>query len=234
LATKYKAIKIAVYEMGLVFHFFIRKSKPPEEVSLLVQGKLAANLTRCADAIKEYLDHFQTLDASFDDQRPSESWFSLSFAFFIAYKLSVKRVEIPWWDVNIARETFDLEYYLSAFRDRLRATSSGTNARGLAFADIDYYSVLPEIFDTARTSYSAARKSVPGTVEKHRVHADIGNIRCPRLMSPATADPPSVFNQRCPVTSYWRNQATHADLIGEINWTAPMDSFGAFLPRSAI
>jgi hypothetical protein len=191
--------------MGLIYHFGARAPLFHEDESnaatLQAQTMIVANLSKCVDSVRDYLDCFRAMDPAIDDSLPLEEWFRFIAAFFMAYKLSVKLIEFPQWNVQLARQSLDLEKYMSIFVDRLRRDS--TNSDAVSAGDV--YSVLGDILDGARSSFILVRDG------EFELHDDV----CPHKTfdsevgalgsKPAAQQRPASLAQgKCPATSFWK------------------------------
>jgi hypothetical protein len=204
-ANRYHATKTWIYEMGLVYHFGARaplfREDETNAATLQAQTMIVANLSKCVDSIRAYLDCFQAMDPTMDDSLPLEEWFRFIAAFFMAYKLSVKLIEFPQWNVELARQSIDLEKYLTTFVKRLRSHSPS----GDTVCSGDIYSVLPEILDSARSSFILARDFPHEIDDTFRVHVSVDSEQGLVGPQPRSRQQPSSLKQgKCPATSFWR------------------------------
>nr|OQO32678.1 hypothetical protein B0A51_00056 [Rachicladosporium sp. CCFEE 5018] len=172
-AGKYHAAKIWIYEMGLLFHFSLARSCPVVVLGVSGSSALLANLVGCVDQIKCYLDWFLAVDVACYNKMPCEEIGRLILAFFVLYKLSVGPREIAGWDVQLSRNTLDLEIYLQ--RSATQLEQAKTND-GVPFGISEtLYHVLPLILESARASYVDARESCSVMAEIERAHLDLSN-----------------------------------------------------------
>nr|OQO16802.1 hypothetical protein B0A51_15821 [Rachicladosporium sp. CCFEE 5018] len=82
---------------------------------------------------------------------PCEEIGRLILAFFVLYKLSVGPREIAGWDVQLPRNTLDLEIYLE--RSATQLEQAKTNDGVPSGISETLYHVLPLILESARASY---------------------------------------------------------------------------------
>ncbi|KAK3074892.1 hypothetical protein LTR53_002282 [Teratosphaeriaceae sp. CCFEE 6253] len=208
-ATRYHAAKIWIYEMGLLYHFRVsRKSPSASGLCSAAQRLLFGNLASCADAIKQYLDVVLALELAVCGALPFEEWCRFIMAFFVLYRLSIGPREVPEWDVQLCRQTIDLEMYLGRAATFLRQASrldSGSSSQGL-------YYVLPDVLKSAKASYVAVRDTPEAVPPGSRVHLDLSKpsqtARGPRVNNPST-----FLGERrgCPATGFWTHQALALD-----------------------
>ena len=223
--TRYHAAKIRLFEMGIIYTFDAREPLTwvdKSSVSTIhAQNMLISNLSKSVDAIREYLDYFLSTNMAVDNRLPLEEWFRFVLAFFVAYKLSVKLREFPQWDVRYARETLDLEKYLTAFIDRFRASQADQDI-SVASSGEDIYSVLPDVLESARASFIVARDHPEQIDSQFRAHIDPGSVSTKKGTSSGTTPFPSTAHKGCPATGFWRAEAVQADT----NWlTPPVEAF---------
>ena len=204
--NRYHAVQIRIYEMGLLFHF--RNLNLPAEHQASVEAT-SANLLKCVEAIKQYLDTFLVLDTASFSSLPFEEWFRLIIAFFILYKLSAGPRDMPEWDVKLCRSRIHLEAYLTAVACRIRETAP-TLACCPSPRD-ELYFVLPLVLESARDSYVLARDHPILLTPDHRVHVDLRRpIRLGQGAGPASAP-------KCPATGFWIDKALTIDRESDWN-----------------
>ncbi len=214
LANRYHAAKMWIYEMGLIYHFFVpRSSKAAEtDASLACSNPaLIANLTKCVDAIKAYFDVMLATPIGDLPYLPFEEWNRFIMAFFVLYKLSVGLPDVSDWDPQLTRQTVDLEVYLSFAIECLRASRAEEAVPDIAASGM--FAVMPEILESARTSY-AAKRANPGYAGHIPVHMDLGPATATNLQQSKglPLGHPSVGRRSmCPATGYWMRQAVHTD-----------------------
>lgn len=214
LTNQYHAAKISIWEMGLVFHFEIRRPLAPtvghDSVRSDAQTTIFSNLTTCIDALREYLDVFLAMDVSFYPHLPLEEWNRVVMAFFILYRLSAGLPEFPSWNVSCARFTVDLEQYLAQAIDRIRQSRPDEGDNKIASADL--YTVLPEILESAKASYVLQRDHPEQVPAGMKAHIDVGTGR--PFRNNASSTPRSFGSSsrvKCPATGFWAREARQMD-----------------------
>jgi len=192
---------------------------------------LVLYLAKCVDAIKDYLDSFKAMDSAMDDRLPLEEWLRLMLAFFVAYKLSAKLIELPGWDVSFVRVTIDLEVYLASFVDRFQFARLGADSVAALYG-AGLYSVFPEILDSAKISYIMARDRPHEINNTLRVHSNLGGGEFGGDSLRAVGPAHTSRGRECPATGFWRNEARQADSTGEFDSLASSDDFTLSVQQS--
>lgn len=218
--TGYHTAKIRILEMGLVYHFGPRVALNCKDLAAEALARtnddINRHLTSCVDAIRDSLNALLATDPALDIFMPLEENFRIIMSFFVAYKLSVKLIEVPQWDVNVARETFDLHDYLGRFMDRFRASQTSEDF-AVASAGHDIYSLLPDVLESARNSYLFARSNPDAVDDKFQVHVDLGAASkasaVPKVQKPSRG--------QCPATSFWTAEAMQVDMLDRYEWLSP-------------
>lgn len=222
LTNSYHAAKIRICEMGLIYHCgvraplaFVDRHGPD---SARTRSFVITSLTKCVDAIKLYLDQFLSMDPHVDNSLPLEEWCRLTLALFVAYKLSVPLIELPSWDPRLAQETLDLELYLGAFVDRLHGNCWNEDL-SLALRNRSLYTVLPELLDSARTSFTQARIFMHTVPRGKQVHIDLlGEEHFGDGESTNAHFSGASSQGKCPVTEFWTREAPQVDLAEDLDW----------------
>ena len=219
--TRYHAVKAWIHEMGIIYTLAARNPltwiDQSSVATLHAQRVLVSNLTSSVDAIKDYLDYFLTTDTSIDNRLPLEEWFRFVLALFAAYKLSLKLKEFPQWDVRYIRDSLDLEVYFNAFIDRFRASQQAEDYN-IASEGADIYSVLPEVLESARSSFIFARDHPDQIDQNFKPHIDPGSAK----QSKKQHRKASPHHRGCPATGFWTAEAIQADM----NWLNPSTDDG--------
>lgn len=207
--------------MGLVYHFTIGKV-PTSRAAPCNSAALIHNLTQCVEAAKDYLDCFLALPIDIYPHLPAEEYFRCIMAFFVVYKLAARLPELPFWNLNSAREIIDLEQYLDVAASRVRQSRLAADE----IASGDVYSVLPEILESAKASYVVARDHPEQTVQGLRAHADVGSWDPVANSTSKTARPSPAIQRGCPATGYWKRQAAQTDAMGYSSAECPFNAIG--------
>ncbi|KAK4957047.1 hypothetical protein LTR10_005003 [Elasticomyces elasticus] len=208
-STKYHGAKIWIYEMGLLYHFRIdRRCTMAQDLDYTDQSPLIGNLVNCIDAIKQYLDAFLRTDSLICGTLPFEEWLRFVLAFFVLYKLSFGPREVPAWDVELCRRTIDLEAYLSGAVAHLR---QAIRVQGPSdHSGQSLFQVLPDVLESAKASYKAARDCPSLIAPGARVHFDMSK----KLQTSTKSTTPSCGWQPprgCPATSFFTAQTLALD-----------------------
>lgn len=219
------ATKMRIFEMGLVYYW----GTPRKKLDLgahrhRTESSINGHFIKCIDAVKDYLDRF--LDTNATDHQTSnlsrllfEDWYRLIFAFFVAYKLSIKVVELPSWDTQYARSTFNLEAYLTTFSDKLRRMQSQSELVGDWSQGIDLFSVFPDILESAKVSFVMARDWPQSIPEELHVHIDVHRKRPSYVQDGHLGGSTNETGLgKCPATSFWRREALRVDAAADWTW----------------
>ncbi|RFU29496.1 hypothetical protein B7463_g6823, partial [Scytalidium lignicola] len=205
IKNRYHAVNIRIYEMGLVYRFEslrpLARNEDKGHPATAPHPTLIANLIKCVDAVKEYLDCFLTMSTLEYHSLPLEEWFRIILAFFVLYKLSLGLSEVPGWNVHIARETVDLEDYLNLILNRLKSTQTTQIPLGTTYTD-DLFSIFPTILENVKDSYMAARDSPSLFSDGIIAHDNLGAVKATQTF-PSTSPSSGPTNERvrCPGTS---------------------------------
>ncbi|KAH8803339.1 hypothetical protein F5884DRAFT_847183 [Xylogone sp. PMI_703] len=223
IETRYYAANINIYEMGLVHRFETLRplarnkdekghAAPPPHPTLIM------NLIKCVDSVKKYLDCFLTIPTSEYHRLPLEEWFRVIMACFVLYKLSLGLSEVPGWNVHIARETADLEDYLSLLLNRLKLTQPTQIPLSATCTD-DLFSIFPIILENVKDSYIVARDSPSLFSDGIIAHDDLGTQKSTQTFSsPSFSSDPANGRARCPGISslYLPATPTHSSMSTSI------------------
>jgi hypothetical protein len=186
--------------MGLLYHY--RRPKSPR-ADRVVDPALTLSLVGCVEAIKSYLDVFLAFDPSTHEHLPFEEWCRVIMAFFILYKLSAGHQDIPHWNANLCRDIINLDEYLRRTIAQLTVfvlpDSEEPTSQGIFY-------VLPQILESARTSYILARDEPNLQVPGARVHIDLNETKI-SAKSPASELHTRREQTRCPATGLWAAEA---------------------------
>ncbi|KAK5098841.1 hypothetical protein LTS08_006219 [Lithohypha guttulata] len=152
LELRYHAVRVMVYEVGLV-HRFGRKRTSPTTTQF--QGpsaeadSLMPTFQGCLNAAKDYLDCFLATPNSPQRHLPFEEWTRLTLALFVTYRFSVGIPEVPQWNPEMARTTCDLENYLTRLLGCLESPTRPTT-NGI----VTMFHIFPGILESVKVAYS--------------------------------------------------------------------------------
>jgi hypothetical protein len=118
---RYKAIRIMVYEVGLVHRFGRQRTTLYQPTPDKASGAaaLSATLSKCLDASADYVECFLAMPAADLQHLPFQDWTHLVLALFVIYKLSTGIADVPEWDSMSAVGRCELEECLKLLRYRL-------------------------------------------------------------------------------------------------------------------
>lgn len=156
LELRYHAVRVMVYEVGLV-HRFGRKRTSPTTIQF--QGpsaeadSLMPTFQGCLNAAKDYLDCFLATPNSPPRHLPFEEWTRLTLALFVTYRFSVGIPEVPQWNPEIVRTTCDLENYLTRLLGCLESPTRPTT-NGI----VTMFHIFPGILESVKVAYSLVRE----------------------------------------------------------------------------
>ncbi|RDW83663.1 Zn(II)2Cys6 transcription factor [Aspergillus mulundensis] len=165
----YRAAKIRIYEMGLVYRYGQRKRAPANvstQPTAPARSTVNHNLIQSLICAKEYLDAFLVMTQREYNKLPLSAWYQLILAIIVLYRLSVGLPDYPNWDREIAQDTVKLETYLDMLSQRLRPTEFqvGTGAR--AESNKCLFIMFPDMVESVKVSYMAARaQPIPDNYE---------------------------------------------------------------------
>ncbi|KAL2796986.1 hypothetical protein BJX66DRAFT_323631 [Aspergillus keveii] len=183
----YLAAKIRASDMGLAYNYG-QSRRPPsalkDPTASATCPALIANLIRCTQLTKEYLDLFFTIPETEYTSLPFCIWYKVVIAVFILYRLSTGVSEVPEWDVTLTQQTFEVDEYfrrLSSRLEFLRAEEEVPNK--------SLFTMVPEIINSVRTSYELARGEHRQALDARQPHRSFsppstfarGRYRCPGM-----------------------------------------------------
>ena len=157
-------------------------------------------LLDCLHSSKEYLDAFLTIPKERYHLVSFVQWTSLIGAVVILYKLSLGTPTVPEWDVTIARQAANFDFYIDELCVRMEAVSIPDAGEG---DDADLFSLMSPIYDSVRQTYNRL-KHLPqshSSTNKSTVHA----TNFPKTTTGATSGPPK-WQHKCPAFPFWSNQ----------------------------
>ncbi|KAL4783306.1 hypothetical protein BJX76DRAFT_368549 [Aspergillus varians] len=195
LTNAYHAVKILIYEMGLVYRYGqISRPSPgvPGYSAIFAPSKVVFNLTKSIIASKEYLDLFIATPSDEYSKLPLATWYQVILAVMVLYRLSIGLADIPDWSRDIAHDTVNLEEYLDILRCRLQSTGTETEREIQSPQPGCLFAMFPEIMESVKTSYvsakrrricdgSGAHQSLFGNDIKRISSSARGPYRCPGM-----------------------------------------------------
>lgn len=128
------------------------------------------NLIKCVSSTKEYLDLFFAVPAMEYSSLPFSAWYQVILTVFVLYRLSVGLPEVPEWNVEIARQTVDLQEYLDTLLSHLQAIKPSPDRQ---ISTMSLFSRLPEIIASVRTSYALAKENLAQVRDSHHAHHEL-------------------------------------------------------------
>ncbi|KAL4775894.1 hypothetical protein BDW60DRAFT_177027, partial [Aspergillus nidulans var. acristatus] len=191
LTSGYHAVKIRIFEMGLVYRYGQRK-RPPTSLpgdSTSASSKVTLNLTKCLISAKELFDTFMAIPEGEHDKLPLSIWYQLILAIIVLYRLSVGLPEISDWGSEIAHDTVNLPEYLDMLTYRLRPAESKRRAESQPSNDKCLFTMFPDMVESVRASFISA--------SKHPTQNNACEISAhPSFVGSNSA--PSIQRNRCP------------------------------------
>ncbi|RAH41858.1 Zn(II)2Cys6 transcription factor [Aspergillus brunneoviolaceus CBS 621.78] len=206
LIDRYYAVKIRIEEMGLVYCYGQRR--PPSRMAqreltiLSAHPMVISHLTDCVSSAKDYLDIFCALPAAAQRRLPFSTWYQVVLAVFVLYRLSVGLPEVPQWNVDIARETVDLQEYTDQLLSHLQGIAPLSDRQ---IPTTSLFSRMPEIMQSVRTSYALAKENGAPVRDSRHAHHDLASVNRTASSTPRL--------HRCPAVRYSsRSVAPELDL----------------------
>ncbi|EAA58577.1 hypothetical protein AN6759.2 [Aspergillus nidulans FGSC A4] len=148
LTSGYHAVKIRIFDMGLVYKYGQRK-RPPKSLSgdsmTSASFKVVLNLTKCLIGAKELFDVFMVIPEGEHDKLPLSIWYQLILAIMVLYRLSVGLPETSDWDREIAHDAVNLPESLDKLIDRLRSAESKRRAESQPSNDKCLFTIFPDM-----------------------------------------------------------------------------------------
>ncbi|PYH82741.1 hypothetical protein BO82DRAFT_61388 [Aspergillus uvarum CBS 121591] len=193
LIDRYYAVKIRIKEMGLVYCYGQRRppSREGEKASTILSAhpRVISNLIECVSSAQGYLDIFCALPVAEQGSFPFSTWYQVVLVVFVLYRLSVGLPEVPQWNVDLARQTVDLQEYIGQLLSQFQAIKPLTDRQ---IPTKSLFARLPEIMESVRTSYTlATEKGAQGGNSRHAHHelapwnrsasSTLGLHRCPAV-----------------------------------------------------
>ena len=153
-------------------------------------------LLDCLHSSKGYLDAFLTIPKERYQLVSFVQWTSLIGTIVTLYKLSVGTPNVPEWDVTIARQAANFDFYIDALCMRMEAVSNPDAGEG---DDADLYSLMSRIYDRVRQTYNRLKHlpQLHSSTDKSTVH--------PTNFPKPTSDP-SGWQHKCPAFPFWSNK----------------------------
>ncbi|KAL3437017.1 hypothetical protein BDV09DRAFT_163500 [Aspergillus tetrazonus] len=206
LTSGYHAVKIRIFEMGLVYKYGQRKGPPkslPGDSMTSARPKVTLNLTKCLISAKELFDVFMAIPEGEHDKLPLSIWYQLILAIMVLYRLSVGLPETSDWDREIAHDTVKLPECLDILTDRLRSAESKRRAESQPSNDKCLFTIFPDMVESVRESFISASK-YPTQNNACEVSAH------PSFVSSNSA--PSAQRHRCPAMRNLRRQTAESTM----------------------
>ncbi|KAL4742689.1 hypothetical protein BDV11DRAFT_210921 [Aspergillus similis] len=163
LTSGYHAVKIRIFEMGLVYRYGQRKRPPtslPGDLTL-ASSKVTLNLTKCLICAKEFFDTFMTIPEGEHDKLPLSIWYQLIVTIIVLYRLSVGMPEIPDWGSEIALDTVNFPECLDTLTYRLRSAESKRRAESQPSNDKCLFTMFPDMLFRQQLRALYTKISVP-------------------------------------------------------------------------
>jgi hypothetical protein len=206
LTSGYHAVKIRIFDMGLVYKYGQRK-RPPKSLSgdsmTSASFKVVLNLTKCLIGAKELFDVFMVIPEGEHDKLPLSIWYQLILAIMVLYRLSVGLPETSDWDREIAHDAVNLPESLDKLIDRLRSAESKRRAESQPSNDKCLFTIFPDMVESVKESLISASK-YPTQNNACEVSAH------PSFVSSNSA--PSTQRHRCPAMRNLRRQAAESTM----------------------
>ncbi|RAH70425.1 fungal specific transcription factor domain-containing protein [Aspergillus aculeatinus CBS 121060] len=206
LIDRYYAVKIRIEEMGLVYCYGQRR--PPSRMAqreltiLAAHPMVISHLTDCVSSAKDYLDIFCALPAAAQCRLPFTTWYQVVLAVFVLYRLSVGLPEVPQWNVDIARQTVDLQECTDQLLSHLQGFAPLSDRQ---IPTTSLFSRMPEIMQSVRTSYALAKENGAPVRDSRHAHHDLASVNRTASSTPGL--------HRCPAVRYSsRSVAPELDL----------------------
>ncbi|KAL4975293.1 hypothetical protein BDW66DRAFT_160598 [Aspergillus desertorum] len=162
LMSGYRAVKIRIFDMGLVYRYGQRKRPPaslPGEPMTLASSRVTLNLSKCLLCAKEFVDTFMATPEGEYSKLPLSAWYQLILAITVLYKLSVGLPEVSDWGSEFAQETVNLPEYLDKLTDRLRSARFTRGAETQPSNNKCLFAIFPDMVESVKTSLNST--SVP-------------------------------------------------------------------------
>ncbi|RAH75737.1 hypothetical protein BO86DRAFT_327418 [Aspergillus japonicus CBS 114.51] len=172
LIDRYYAVKIRIEEMGLVYCYGQRRppSREREKASTILSAhpRVISNLIKCVSSAQGYLAIFCALPVTEQSSFPFPTWYQVILVVFVLYRLSVGLPEVPQWNVDLARQTVNLQEYIGQLLSQFQAIEPLTDRQ---IPTKSLFARLPEIMKSVRTSYAlATEKGAQGGDSCHAHH----------------------------------------------------------------
>ncbi|KAL4905100.1 hypothetical protein BDW74DRAFT_19039 [Aspergillus multicolor] len=160
LSTGYRAAKIRIYEMGLVYRYGQRKrpaASVPAESITSARSTININLIKSLIYAKEYIDMFLTLTSDVYSSLPMSAWYQLILAIIVLYRLSVGLPDTPDWNREIAQDTVNFETYLDLLSRRLRSVEPQSGTGDRCPSNKCLFTMFPDMVESVKASYILAK-----------------------------------------------------------------------------
>ncbi|KAL4992686.1 hypothetical protein BDW68DRAFT_148568 [Aspergillus falconensis] len=192
LTSGYHAVKIRIYEMGLVYKYGRGKQSPagvPGDSMTPSSSRVTLNLTKSLICAKEFLDIFMAIPEGEHDKLPLSVWYQLILAVIVLYKLSVGLPDTPDWGREIAQETVNLPEYLDALTYRLRCSELRGCVESQPSKNKCLFQMFPDMVESVKSSFVSA--------SKHPAQSDVSEVPAHHSILGSDSTP-SARRHRCP------------------------------------
>ncbi|KAL6231204.1 hypothetical protein BDW75DRAFT_233814 [Aspergillus navahoensis] len=169
LTSGYRAMKMRIYEMGLVYKYGQKKRPPagvPGDSMTAASSRVSLNLTKCLICAKEFLDIFMAIPEREHDKLPLAVWYQLIMAVVVLYRLSVGLPDTPGWNREIAQETVNLPEYLNTLSHRLRCSALRRGVESSPSKNKCLFKMFPDMVESV-TSVPWNSQSAEADWRKH-------------------------------------------------------------------
>ncbi|KAL4811755.1 hypothetical protein BDW67DRAFT_171328 [Aspergillus spinulosporus] len=201
LSSGYHAVKIRIFEMGLVYRYGQRRRPPtnlPGDSISSASSKVTVNLTKCLICAKELFDTFMAIPEGEHAKLPLSLWYQLILAIIVLYRLSIGLPEIPDWSSEVAQDSVNLPECLDMLTYRLRSSEPKRRAESQASNDNCLFTMFPDMVESVRASFiSASKYPTPNNACEVSAH--------PSFVGSNSA--PSTQRHRCPAMRNLRRPA---------------------------
>ncbi|PYI28965.1 hypothetical protein BP00DRAFT_401748 [Aspergillus indologenus CBS 114.80] len=203
LIDRYYAVKIRIEEMGLVYCYGQRRppSREGDKASTILSAhpRVISNLIKCVSSAQGYLNIFCALPVAEQSSFPSSTWYQVVLVVFVLYRLSVGLPEVPQWNVDLARQTVNLQEYIGQLLSQFQAIKPLTDRQ---IPTKSLFARLPEIMESVRTSYALATEKGAQGGDSHHAHHELAAWNRSASSTPGL--------HRCPAVRYSMRHVTAA------------------------
>lgn len=188
--------------MGLVYRYGPRNPPVPKgrgnSTLLSMPPMIISNLIKCVSSTKESLDSFLAIPITGHGNLPFATWYQVILTIFVLYRLSVGLPEVPDWDVEIAQQAVDLMTYFDTLLSYLQVMKPSPDRQ---IPTKSLFSRLPEVMESVRTSFEAARGNLAEVRDSRNAHHELKDLN-------NTAPSSSQRLHRCPALRYSNRNVT--------------------------